>query len=86
MIGASVRSVAGWEAGAPINKGTLRRIREMERLDRALREVMVPSFIPTWLSSPNEGLGNLSPVEVLERGENDRLWRSVFLLGSGVPI
>jgi hypothetical protein len=25
------------------------------------------------------------PVEVLERGETDRLWRAVFLIGSGMP-
>ena len=42
-------------------------------------------FIPQWLETPCEGLGGLKPVEVLERGEADRLWRVVLLIGSGMP-
>jgi len=58
----------------------------MERLRRALAEGMREEFIPQWLESPSEGLGGLKPVEVLERGETDRLWRVVLLIGSGMPI
>ena len=47
---------------------------------------MKADFLPRWLVTPNEGLGGISPVEALERGESDRLWRAVFLLGSGLPI
>ena len=86
MIGVSARSVAGWEAGRPINEVSRRRIREMIRLAASLREVMRPGFVPQWLVRPNEGLGGLSPVQVLEHGETDRLWRAVFLLGSGLTI
>jgi DNA-binding XRE family transcriptional regulator len=86
MIGVSARSVAGWEAGRPINEASRRRIREMMRLASSLREVMRPRFVPQWLIRPNEALGGLSPVQVLEHGETDRLWRTVFLLGSGLPI
>jgi hypothetical protein len=31
-------------------------------------------------------VGVLKPVEVLECGETDRLWRVVLLIGSGMPI
>jgi DNA-binding XRE family transcriptional regulator len=85
MIGVSARSIAAWERGGAINEAALCRLREMERLAAALRKVMRADFIPRWLVTPNEGLGKLSPIEVLERGENDRLWRTVFLLGSGLP-
>lgn len=86
MLGVSARSVAAWEAGQSVHPASLRRVNELERLGNELREVMQAEFIPTWLTSPSEGLSGLSPVETLERGENDRLWRSVFLLGSGLPI
>jgi hypothetical protein len=37
------------------------------------------------MTTPCEELGSLKPVEVLERGEVDRLWRMVYLMGSGMP-
>ncbi|MDR3639166.1 MAG: helix-turn-helix domain-containing protein [Isosphaeraceae bacterium] len=86
MVGVTSRSIAGWEAGAAVNESSLRRIREMERLAASLKKVMKPGFMATWLVTPNEGMGGISPVEALQRGENDRLWRSVFLMGSGLPV
>lgn len=86
LIGATERSVSGWEQGKTVNAGALRRIIEMDRLAEALGRSMKKSYIPSWLVTPNEALGSISPVEALERGENDRLWRTVFFLGSGMPI
>ena len=86
MLGVSARSIAGWETGLPINETSRRRLVEIERLLDSLQNVMQPEFIPRWLVTPSEGLGNLSPIEALERGHNDRLWRTIFLLGSGLPI
>jgi DNA-binding transcriptional regulator YiaG len=85
LIGVSERSVSGWELGKPVNPGPMRRVKEMSRLAEQLQGSMRKSFIPDWLVTPNEALGGISPVEALERGENDRLWRSVFFLGSGLP-
>jgi DNA-binding XRE family transcriptional regulator len=86
LIGVSQRAVSEWESGRPINDVSLRRVKELNRLAVQLAKVMKADFIPLWLVTPNEGLGGLAPVEAMERGENDRLWRSVFLLGSGIPI
>ena len=66
-------------------EAALRRIKEMKRLRDLLAEGMRPEFIPQWLEAPCEGLGGLKPVDVLERGETDRLWRSTLLIGSGMP-
>jgi DNA-binding transcriptional regulator YiaG len=86
MIGVSARSIAGWEKGSPINESSYRRVREMERLASSLKKVMKTDYIPQWLVIPNEGMGGISPLQALESGENDRFWRSVFLLGSGLPL
>ena len=86
LTGFSVRAITGWEAGRPISEPGLRRVKEMERLRKALAAGMREEFVPQWLESPCEGLGGLKPVEVLERGETDRLWRVVLLIGSGMPI
>jgi DNA-binding XRE family transcriptional regulator len=78
LIGFSVRAIAGWEAGR-------RRVLEMKQLRELLAEGIQPEFIARWLETPCEGLGGLKPVEVLERGEVDRLWRVALLIGSGMP-
>jgi DNA-binding transcriptional regulator YiaG len=85
LTGFSVRAITGWEAGRPISEPGLRRVKEMERLRATLAEGLREEFISQWLVTPCEGLGGLKPVEVLERGEADRLWRVVLLIGSGMP-
>lgn len=85
LTGFSVRAITGWEAGRPIREAGLRRVKEMGRLRATLAEGMREEFIPQWLEAPCEGLGGLKPVEVLERGEADRLWRVALLIGSGMP-
>jgi DNA-binding transcriptional regulator YiaG len=85
MTGFSIRAISGWEVGRPISEPGLRRVKEMKRLRDVLAEGMREEFIPRWLEAPCEGLGGLKPVEVLERGETDRLWRVVLLIGSGMP-
>jgi DNA-binding transcriptional regulator YiaG len=86
LTGFSVRAITGWEAGRPISEPGLRRVKEMGRLRAALADGMREEFIPQWLETPCEGLDGLKPVEVLERGEMDRLWRVVLLIGSGMPV
>jgi transcriptional regulator with XRE-family HTH domain len=85
LTGFSVRAIAGWEAGRPVSEAGRRRVLEMKRLHELLAEGMRPEFIARWLVSPCEGLGGLKPVEALERGEADRLWRAAHLIGSGMP-
>ena len=85
LTGFSVRAITGWEAGRPISEAALRRVKELERLRAALAEGLREEFIGRWLDTPCEGLGGLKPVEVLERGEADRLWRAVLMIGSGMP-
>jgi DNA-binding transcriptional regulator YiaG len=85
LTGFSVRAIAGWEAGRTVSEAGRRRILEMKRLREMLAEGMRPEFIAQWLETPCEGLGGLKPVEVLERGETDRLWRVALLIGSGMP-
>lgn len=44
-----------------------------------------PDAIGKWMTTPNEAFDGLKPVEVIERGEVDRMWQMLFLLRSGVP-
>lgn len=83
MTGLSERTLATWEAGGTLNEAGQRAIVSVERLLRALAEVIRREAIAEWLEQPNEGFGNLKPLEVLERGEADRLWRMIYFVGAG---
>src|SRR6516162_6825187 len=80
LTGYSERAIAGWEAGGKPDEPGLRRIRETERFQARLAEVVSLEEIPGWLETPNEAFGGLKPLEVIERGEIDRLWNMIFYL------
>ena len=50
----------------------------------ALGEVIQNDAIGPWLNRPNDAFDGLKPMEVIERGEVDRLWQMIFYLRSGV--
>lgn len=85
LTGFSERSIASWESGRPPSPQSEQRLLEMRRLQEALARVMDSEEIPDWLSTPNRAFDGLKPLEVVERGEIDRIWRMVFLLESGTP-
>jgi DNA-binding transcriptional regulator YiaG len=84
LTGYSERAIASWEAGRKPDEPGLRRIRETERFQTKLAEVVRPEEIPHWLDTPNDAFGGLKPLEVIERGEVDRLWNMIYYLESGV--
>jgi transcriptional regulator with XRE-family HTH domain len=84
LTGFSERAIANWESGGAPDEPGLRRIRETERFQARLAEVVQSDAIPTWLDTPNEAFDGLKPLEVIERGEIDRLWNMIFYLESGV--
>ena len=53
----------------------------LERLSR----VMDPSLVDGWLKQPNPAFDASTPLQVIERGEIDRINRLVHELESGQP-
>jgi DNA-binding transcriptional regulator YiaG len=84
LTGFSERAIANWESGAEPDEPGLRRIRETERFQARLAELVAPKIIPQWLDTPNDAFNGLKPLEVVERGEIDRLWNMIFYFDSGV--
>jgi transcriptional regulator with XRE-family HTH domain len=85
LTGFSERAIADWEAGKKLSEATRQRMSEMQRLQQGLARVMRREFIGEWLQTPNEALAGLKPIEAVERGEIDRLWRMIYMLESGQP-
>lgn len=86
LTGFSERALADWESEkrAP-DAPTLRRLKELFRLRLQLALIMKPESIAAWLDTPNTAFDGLKPIEVVERGEIDRLWLMIHELGSGTP-
>ncbi len=86
IVGLSDRSVANWEDGSELKQSSLRTIVEIARLYSKLSQSFtIPEELATWLKTPNKAFGGSSPIQVIERGEIDRLWRMVYFLESGSP-
>ena len=85
LTGYATRTIVSWEGGAKIGKGAMRTLTKVQRLREALARVMSPDFIGKWMETPNPAFGGMKPLEVWERGEEDRIWAMIYYLESGVP-
>lgn len=85
LIPVSVRSLATLESGKPPTEVVSRRLVELRRLINALSEVIRNEALGIWLQTPNDAFDGLKPLEVIHRGESDRLWTMIYVLRSGTP-
>jgi hypothetical protein len=85
MTGFSPRSVAKWSEGIPPSPKQEKVLVEMDRLLDGLSRVMKPADIGQWLRMSNPALDGSTPLQVVERGEIDRIWRMLYELESGQP-
>ncbi len=86
LSGLSERAVFDWETGKKNpDDATVRRLLELTRLLEALSRILKPDTIPSWLNTPNAAFSGLKPLEVIERGQVDQLWRMIYTLDSGQP-
>ena len=85
LTGFSPRSVAKWSQGEPPSAKQEKALVEMDRLLDGLSRVMEPAEIGRWLKQPNAAFDGSTPLQVVERGELDRIWRMLYDLESGQP-
>ena len=85
MLSVSTRSLASIEGGDAPSETIARKLIEVQRIVDALSEVITPEIIGEWLKTPNDAFDGLKPLEIIERGEVDRIWQMIFMLRSGTP-
>ena len=85
LTGFSARSVAKWSEGVLPSPKQEKALVEMDRLLDGLSRVMQPAEIGRWIKSPNAAFDGSTPLQIVERGEMDRIWRMLFDLESGQP-
>jgi len=78
LTGYSERAIAEWEAGKEQSDSSRQRLTEIHRLRQALITVLSEEQIGEWLVEPNETLNGFKPLEVIERGEIDRIWMLLY--------
>jgi hypothetical protein len=85
LTGFSPRSVAKWGEGVQPSPKQEKALVEMDRLLDGLARVMKPTQIGHWLKSPSQAFDGSTPLQLVERGETDRIWRMLYDLESGQP-
>lgn len=83
MTGAAPRTVAYWNAGKEPHRSGQQRIKELSRLFDALADIVQPKAVGPWLQRPNPAFDGSTPLQVIERGEGDRLWQMIWRLREG---
>ncbi|WP_309383934.1 hypothetical protein [Cerasicoccus frondis] len=85
LTGYSLRAVDQWATGKAPAKPANKQLAELVRLFDALSDLMVSKDVGPWLKASNEAFGNSTPLQVIERGEADRIWRMIYQLETGEP-
>ncbi len=86
LSGFSLRAVSKWAQGSKPSASTLLRLKEIKRLLAALERLVAAEAIGSWLKDPNPAFDGSTPLQVIERGETDRIWRMLYELESGEPV
>lgn len=57
----------------------------IDRLFDELEKFIASEDIGPWLKEPNPAFDGSTPLQVVERGETDLVWRMLYELESGEP-
>lgn len=86
LSGYSPRSIISWAKGTKATRPAAMKFTELSRLFEALADLTQDrSEVIAWLETPNEAFEGSPPLQVIERGESDRIWRMIYFLRSGEP-
>ena len=86
LAGFSERAISDYESGKKVSEALSRRMKELVQFQKRLSKVVKATAIPSWLEKPNKAFDGLSPVEIVERGQIDRLWDMIYFLESGTAV
>jgi hypothetical protein len=86
LTGYSLRALDKWAAGDDPSTAAKKHLKELDRLFKSLSELMESKEIGPWLKEPNSAFSDSTPMQVIERGESDRIWRMIYHLETGEPM
>ncbi|MBI2538594.1 MAG: DUF2384 domain-containing protein [Deltaproteobacteria bacterium] len=62
------------------------RLEKIAYIDRRLRQVLKPDAIDRWLHAYNDSLGGKRPIDLLTKGQYDKLLSAIAQLEEGVFV
>ena len=62
------------------------RLEKIAYIDRRLRQVLKPEAIERWLHAYNDSLGEKRPIDLLAKGQYDKLLSAIAQLEEGVFV
>lgn len=87
LLGISARKLSELESQPKEPRlETKRRLTEVDRLRKAMSEIIDPEDIAAWMEEPNDAFDGSTPLQVVERGEIDRLWQMIYVVRTGHPL
>ena len=86
LTGYSLRSVDKWAGGDTPSAAAQKQLKELIRLFDSLADLMETAYVGTWIKESNDAFDGSTPLQVIERGESDRIWKMVYQLQTGEPI
>jgi hypothetical protein len=82
-LSVSRRSISGWLSGQEPERINRVRINEFGRLVGELSTIIKPEKLKSWWNQPVANFAGSTPLQVLERGETDRIWRMIWEIREG---
>lgn len=58
---------------------------EADKIKERLKLLMKPEAVDSWLERPNPAFNNEKPIDLMNQGRTDELWRMIYLIESGGP-
>lgn len=84
LSGYSPRAIANWESGTKASEPAVHKFTELQRMFDAIANLTQDRReVAQWMLEPNEAFDGSTPLQVIERGETDRLWSMIHTLESG---
>lgn len=85
VVGTSPRSITRWQSAHSVpRRDSEERLLELKAVIDLLRDVLREQPARLWLRSPNPDLNYEKPLDVVARGEYQRVIDSIMALAEGV--
>jgi DNA-binding transcriptional regulator YiaG len=87
ILDVSALTLAKWQKGSiSPDTAAAARVKRLEGILAGLARVMKKSFIPTWLTSPNDACERRSPADLLAQGGYEAVEDIIYFLEAGEPV
>lgn len=87
FLNTSTRTVMRWKKeGVKPSINHRERLEKIAYINRKLREVLKPEAIERWLHAYNDSLGGKRPLDLLAKGQYDKLLAAIAQVEEGVLV